>query len=140
MGNVDHAEDLAQDTFVRVLTARKALYVTEAKVLLATIARGLVIDHYRRCALEAAFVEAVSQFPEALAPSPEARLIVLETLHQIDAMLAGLPAKVRRAFLMSQLDGLGYAEIARELKVSVSSVQQYMTRAYTACYQAQYCA
>lgn len=134
----DSAADLAQDTFARVLTARDSLYITEAKVLLATIARGLVVDHYRRRALETSFLEALAALPEAHAPSPEARLLVFETLVQVDTLLDGLPAKVRRAFLLSQLDGLTYADIAVELKVSVSSVQQYMTRAYTACYRAQY--
>ena len=134
----DSAADLAQDTFARVLTARDSLYVMEAKVLLVTIARGLVVDHYRRRALEASFLEALAALPESYAPSPEARLLVLETLMQIDTLLDGLPVKVRRAFLLSQLDGWTYAEIAADLKVSVSSVQQYMTRAYTACYRAQY--
>ena len=134
----ESAADLAQDPFTRILSARESLYVTEAKVLLTTIARGLVIDHYRRRSLEAAFLDALALLPEPQAPSPETRLMVLETLAQIDALLDGLPAKVRRAFLLSQLDGWTYADIAAELKVSVSSVQQYMTRAYTACYQAQY--
>ncbi|MFL9924514.1 sigma-70 family RNA polymerase sigma factor [Herbaspirillum lusitanum] len=139
MGNAENAADLAQDTFVRVIDARRAFYLTEAKALLATIARGLVIDHFRRCALEAAFLDALSHLPEAQSPSPEARMVVLQALNEIDAMLAGLPDKVRRAFLMSQLDGLSYADIAAELKVSLSSVQQYMTRAFAACYQVQYC-
>jgi len=45
---------------------------------------------------------------------------------------------VRSAFLLSQLDGLGYAEIAVRLDVSMSSVQQYMKRAFAACYRFQY--
>lgn len=136
--NAELAADLAQDTFVRVLVARRAFFLDEARTLLATIARGLVIDHFRRSALEAAFLDMLAQLPEQHVPSPEARLMVLETLNEIDAMLAALPPKVRSAFLMSQLDGLGYAEIARRLEVSLSSVQQYMTRAFTACYRAQY--
>lgn len=136
--NVELAADLAQDTFVRVLTAQRAFFLDEARALLATIARGLVIDHFRRCALEAAFLDMLAQLPEQHVPSPEARLVVLETLNEIDAMLAALPPKVRAAFLMSQLDGLGYAEIATRLAVSLSSVQQYMKRAFVACYQAQY--
>jgi RNA polymerase sigma-70 factor (ECF subfamily) len=50
--------------------------------------------------------------------------------------LDGLPPKARSAFLLSQLDGLTYPEIAQRLEVSLSSVQQYMVRAMTACYAA----
>ncbi|WDZ95665.1 sigma-70 family RNA polymerase sigma factor [Herbaspirillum sp. WKF16] len=136
--NPELAADLAQDTFVRVMASRRELYLDEARALLSTIARGLVIDHFRRCALEAAFLDMLAQLPEEHIPSPEARMVVLETLNQIDAMLAALPSKVRSAFLMSQLDGLGYAEIATRLDVSLSSIQQYMRRAFAACYRLQY--
>ncbi len=137
-GNPELAADLAQDTFLRIMVSRRDFYLDEARALLATIARGLVIDHFRRCALEAAFLEMLAQLPPEHVPSPEARLTVLETLNQVDAMLAALPAKVRNAFLLSQLDGLSYAEIAVRLDVSLSSVQQYMKRAFTACYNVQY--
>lgn len=136
--NPDLAADLAQDTFLRLMVSRRDFYLDEARVLLATIARGLVIDHFRRCSLEAAFLDMLAHLSPEHVPSPEARLVVLETLNEIDAMLAALPAKVRSAFLLSQLDGLGYAEIAVRLDVSLSSVQQYMKRAFTACYRIQY--
>jgi RNA polymerase sigma-70 factor (ECF subfamily) len=48
-------------------------------------------------------------------------------------MLDGLGAKPKQAFLMSQLEGLTYAEIARRLEVSVSSVNKYMARAIERC-------
>lgn len=136
--NPELAADLAQDTFVRVMVSRRDFYLDEARALLATIARALVIDHFRRCALEAAFLELLAQLPEEHVPSPEARMLVLEALNEVDAMLAALPSKVRSAFLMSQLDGLAYADIAVRLDVSLSSVQQYMRRAFTACYRMQY--
>ncbi|WP_432239714.1 sigma-70 family RNA polymerase sigma factor [Herbaspirillum robiniae] len=136
--NAELAADLAQDTFLRMMVSPRDFYLDEARALLATIARGLMIDHFRRCALEAAFLEMLAQLPPDHVPSPEARLLVLEALNEVDSMLAALPAKVRSAFLMSQLDGLGYADIAVRLGVSLSSVQQYMKRAYTACYRIQY--
>ena len=57
---------------------------------------------------------------------------------QIDAMLDRMPDNVRRAFLLSQFEGLSYAQIAERLGVTVSSVQKYMTRAIVACYQVVY--
>jgi len=129
------AADLAQDTFARVLSARDSLYVTEARALLTTIAKGLMVDHIRRSTLETAYLDALALMPEAQEPSPEARMLVLETLIELDRMLDGLPPKVRRVFLLSQLDGLPYAEIAAREKISVSSVQKYMIRSYTACYR-----
>lgn len=48
-------------------------------------------------------------------------------------MLDGLGPKIKQAFLLSQLEGLGYAEIALQLSVSVSSVKKYMAKATEHC-------
>jgi len=71
--------------------------------------------------------------PEPLAPSPEQQAIILETLQEIDAMLDGLAPPVRQAFLMAQLEGLGYAEIAMRLGVSERTVKRYMAEAMAHC-------
>jgi len=138
LGCPHHAADLAHDTFARVLVRREALALQaepgSGKALLSTIAHGLMVDHWRRAALERSFLEALTLLPEALVPSVEDQRVVFETLVEVDRMLCGLPAKVRQAFLLSQVDGMAYAQIATELGVSLSSVQQYMTRAFTACY------
>ena len=62
----------------------------------------------------------------------------MQALMQLDRLLDSLPPKARSAFLLSQLDGLTYPEIAQRLGVSLSSVQQYMVRAMSACYAALY--
>ncbi len=48
-------------------------------------------------------------------------------------MLDGLGPKVKQAFLLSQLEGLGYVDIAARLGVSVSSVKKYMAKATEHC-------
>ena len=72
--------------------------------------------------------------PEALAPSPEETHLLLEALHAIDRSLAGLPLVVKKAFLMSQLDGLSYAEIGRRLDLCERTISRYMTQALRQCY------
>jgi RNA polymerase sigma-70 factor (ECF subfamily) len=59
--------------------------------------------------------------------------MILETLHQIDGLLRGLSPRTRSAFLLSQLEGLTYADIALRLGVSVSMVKKYMLQAITHC-------
>ena len=96
-----------------------------------------MVNHLRRQDIERAYCEALAAQPETLAPSPEARALVLEALLQIDALLDGLPARVRRAFLLSQLEGLTYADIAGRLGVSLSMVKKYMLQAITHCMQVE---
>ncbi|MGG2396645.1 sigma-70 family RNA polymerase sigma factor [Pseudomonas sp. SH1-B] len=132
------AADLAQDTFVRVLVKGEVHALHEPRAFLATVARGLLVDHYRRASLERAYLEALAQLPELEAPSPEAQALVMEALVAIDHLLDGLKPVVREAFLLSQLDGLTYPQIAERLQLSVSSIQQYMTLAFTHCYRVAY--
>ncbi|MNY74552.1 putative RNA polymerase sigma factor FecI [compost metagenome] len=57
----------------------------------------------------------------------------MQTLREVDALLAALSDKVRTAFLLSQLDGLTYEQIGAELGVSVRTVKRYMAEAFTHC-------
>ncbi|MBN9474037.1 MAG: RNA polymerase subunit sigma [Bordetella sp. SCN 67-23] len=130
------AADIAHDTFVRVLKACNAADIREPRDYLATIAKGLVVDFYRRAALERAYLDVLASLPQAHQPSVEERALVMEALAQVDAMLSGLPARVRQAFIMSQLEGLTYAEIAAQLDVTVRTVNNYMVKALERCYLA----
>jgi len=92
-----------------------------------------MIDLFRRNALEKAWLEMLEQQPEASAPSPEVRQRQLETLQLLDRMLDGMSRKAREAFLLSQLDGMAYSDIAARLNVSVSSVKKYVAKAVEHC-------
>lgn len=131
--NADHAADFAQDTFLKVLLGPADQLLREPRAYLATIGRQLIIDQHRRQTLEQAYLNALALAPIELAPSPEERAIVLETLHQLDAMLDGLASNVRQALLLSQLDGLTYGEIAERLGVSERTVKRYMAEAFEQC-------
>jgi RNA polymerase sigma-70 factor (ECF subfamily) len=135
LGNAGDAADFAHDTYLRVIESRQALEdIREPRAFLTTVARRVMVSHLRRREVERAYLDALAHLPENLAPSPEERAIVLETLLEIDRLLDALPAKVRQAFLWAQLDGLSYAEIAARQGVSLSSVKQYMARAIRHCY------
>lgn len=133
LGDAFAAADLAQDTFVSVLSAGVAPDIRAPRPFLATIARRLMAHRHRRQLLEASYLEMLAALPADAAPPPEARLQALQTLQQLDRALDGLPPKVREAFLLAHLEELSYAQIAERLDVSASSVKQYLTRANRHC-------
>lgn len=134
LGCPDNAADLAQDTFMRLLTAREVTPIREPHAFLTTVAKRVLFNHYRRQDLERAYLEALSQMPEPLAPSEEHRAIILQTLLELDALLDGLPVLVKRAFLLAQVDGMGYQDIADELGISLATVKRYLHKAAMRCY------
>ncbi|WP_198086667.1 sigma-70 family RNA polymerase sigma factor [Variovorax sp. E3] len=133
MSNLADAEDLASETFLRVIVLPELPAIAMPRAFLTTIAKRLIFNLWRRRDLENAYLNAIAHLPEAQAPSPEERAVLLETLEAIATALDALPGKARRAFLMSQLDGLTYAEIGQQLGVSASMVRQYMAQGWQAC-------
>ncbi|UJB64288.1 sigma-70 family RNA polymerase sigma factor [Acidovorax sp. YS12] len=138
LGCAQDADDLAQDTFVRLLARPAQAVAPEVlrapRAYLTTVARGLLVDFWRRGELERAYLADLAAQPEALHPSPEERLAAVQMLQVVDALLHGLTPKTRAAWLMSRLDGLTHAEIAAQLQVSVPRVRQYLASAMRHAY------
>lgn len=134
LGNSSDAADLAQDTFMRLLTRAEPIAMREPRALLTTVAQGVVSNFLRRRKIEEAYLASLACLSDASAPSAETRAIVVETLIELDRRLGTLAAPVRKAFLLSQLDGMKQADIARELGVSLATVQRYIAKAAHLCF------
>jgi len=134
LGSLMDSEDLAQDTFVRVLRSPYSIsHLNEPRCFLVTVAKGLTIDLFRRRSLERQYQEALAALPEPQWPSEEERAIALETLIELDAMLADLGVRMREVFILSQIEGLTYTQIAETLKVSLRTVKNDMAKAMEHC-------
>jgi len=131
--NACDAADVAHDTFVRILGGRNATQILEPRDYLATVARGLVIDRYRRRAIEQAYLQTLADRPEAIAIREDDQAIIIETLVAVDKALCGLGERARRIFMLSQVEGLTYQQIADQLRISLTTVKKHMVRALTEC-------
>lgn len=138
LDNHQQAQDLAQDTFIRLMRQEVLPSFREPRAYLATVASRLCAEFFRRRALENAYLESLAALDPQQVPSAETRLLVLEALDAVGRVLDGLGARVREIFLLSQLDGLTYPQIAEQLGVSVNVVQKAMLKAYRVCYAAVY--
>jgi RNA polymerase sigma-70 factor (ECF subfamily) len=120
-GSAELAEDLAQDVFVRVVRGADRYEPREReRAWLFRIARNAALDHRRREAVR----PAAAAYP--LEPMTGATQALRAGLRQA---LAQLPETERDAFLMAELGGLSYAEIATALDLSVAAVRSSLYRA-----------
>lgn len=134
LGCSEQAADLAQDTFLRMMHGKGNVHALEQpRAYLTQIAKHLLVDHWRRQAVERAWQETLAVAPETFVASPEERALILEALVRIDQLLDCLKPKVREAFLLSQLDGLSYRDIGERLGVGERMVKKYMAQAMLAC-------
>lgn len=135
LGDSSDAADLAQDTFLRLMAARRqpARLGERPRALLTHIAKGLLIDHWRRQRVQRACIETLAHLPAGTAPAADEQMIIIETLTRIDAMLARLPAMTREVFLLAQLDGLTLQQIAERVQAPVITVRRHIRKALLAC-------
>ena len=137
LGCPQNAADLAQDTFVRVMTRCDATAVSEHRPWLLTIAKRLLIDKSRRRQLEQAYLAELqlSLQATAVAPSSEQILMAVQTLELIASALDTLAEKPRQAFLLRYVDCLTQADIAGQLGVSITMVRKYLVQGLVACHE-----
>jgi len=120
------AEDAAQQVFVSALRALRAGTVPrDAGAWLATIARH---ESWTRARREppAALHEGIEDRAQQDPPTIVARRAELAETWQT---IAGLPPSQRDALLLREVRGLGYDELADDLRVSRASVRSLLSRA-----------
>lgn len=136
VGSRHDAEDLAASAFTELAGMNDVSEIRQPRALLTTIARRLTYEFWRRRDLERAYLEQLAMAGEFSDASPEEICEAIDELMRIDGALQSISAKAREAFILSQFEELGYADIAERLKVSVSMVRKYMAQALAACYAA----
>ncbi len=136
LGCAQNAADVAQDTFLRIITSRDALLeIREPRAYLTTTAQRLLLDRARRQRIEHAYLTELSHLAQTMPVtcSPEQVLTALQALEQISAALDNVAPKAREAFLMHYLEEVPQAEIARRLDVSERMVRKYLVQALLHC-------
>jgi RNA polymerase sigma-70 factor (ECF subfamily) len=131
LGARHEAEDLVQETFLRVFRHR-ARYSPTAKfsTFLYTIARNVWTDRWRKWARWRTFRE---ELEEERRTTPLARPYATSTGARLDiqAALAALPEKLRIVVILSIYQGLSYPEISAILKIPVGTVKSRVFHALT---------
>jgi RNA polymerase sigma factor (sigma-70 family) len=137
----EDAAEVAQDAFLRLHRMAQPEQLDNARAFLFQVASNLAIDQLRRKTLHYRFLNsekslAVDGEPldiNAIAASPEQIISAREKLDAIYGAVEELPFKTKQAFLLHRNNGLSYNDIAREMDVSVSSVEKYILQALKHC-------
>jgi RNA polymerase sigma-70 factor, ECF subfamily len=131
VGNIDDAQDLTQETFIKALQRRSQLKDLEKSAQwLSRIASNTAIDFLRRNK-KCAFTD-VSELGEggpAAMDSPEQLLLRGERKLQLDGGLAALTARERMALLLRDVEDMPADEVARQMNCSMATVRSHIANA-----------
>ena len=129
-----YAEDLAQETYLRLLRVGRADLIRNQTAYLFQIADNLVKEFRVRQARGPVYTDrhAVDEYPSSSAP-PEDLRARAELLEALQECIGALPKKYAAVLVMRKRDGYSHQEIADRLNVSVHTVRKYLTRAVGMC-------
>ncbi len=121
----DQAEDLVQDTWLRIHRVRHT-YRPDEPLLpwLFVIARRSRIDHFRRNLRAIRHEVSSSGLPDTAAPASPSLPSTLP------ALMSALPAAQREVVVMLKAEDMSIEEVARATGLTVGAVKQKAHRAY----------
>ena len=121
---VENAEDVVQETWLRIAPIGGAEDIRHPKALLLRIASNLAINQRRQAVRQAEILEAAGRVDGLGAQADEQTQTVL--LRQI---ILGLPEPLHDVFVLSRFVGLTHAQIADQLGIPVTTVEWRMSKA-----------
>lgn len=132
VGNVDDAQDLTQETFIKALQRQSQLKDLEKSAhWVSRIASNTAIDFLRRHR-RFTFTE-VSEIPElggiSSHDNPEQAFLRGERKLQLDGVLATLTERERTALLLRDVEDVPAAEVARQMNCSMATVRSHIANA-----------
>jgi len=120
-------EDIAQDVFLTVLAKLSTYDAARSKfsTWLFTIVRNKCLNHLKRNRPTVGDVGRNGAYRRT--PADE---VTAQEFHQrLDAALAELPVEQRTAFVLAEIEGLGYAEVAQIEQTKLGTVKSRIARA-----------
>ena len=138
VNNHSTAEDLLQETYLRVTRALNERTVDHLEPFVFQTARNLALDHLRarriqsRTVIEDVPLEVIEGVASTLS-TPEVAHQAAQLLERLSVSLSQLSARQQRIFILSRLHGCSYQEIAEDLDVSLSTVQKELKLIMAIC-------
>lgn len=130
------AEDLAQETFLRIAGIELEQRLEQPRAFLYRIATNLALDHLRRQKVRAP-ADVPGDIDESLIadhPSVENTVFDKQRFELFMRALDSLPPRCRQVFMLHRLDHLSYRDIAERLDISQSAVEKHIIRALSRCH------
>jgi len=130
-GSVNLAEDITQETWLRVASRKLSEHIGNPRAYVFRIAKNLGTDIRRRQAMGIevqAEQEIVEQVPaHGIDPARSAQFN--NELQRLVQVVAHLPPRCRHIFILCRVEGLNHQEIAEQLNISKSTVVSQMVKA-----------
>lgn len=135
--DIDQAEDIAQDAYLRFSAAMTKEWRDNPVGYLYRVVRNLALDYCRRRQFEKKlFSQSVDEWTEILPDdghTPEQEVISSDALEKLQQAMNELPERTRVALEMHRLHEYKLREIAEHLNISISLAHYLIKEGLTYC-------
>ncbi|WP_142686561.1 RNA polymerase sigma factor [Chitinophaga polysaccharea] len=123
-------EDVIQDVFLKLWKNREQLAdIEQFGGYIYRMAQHHVLNAFRRMAKEALIMAELTRTTEAASADAGEQLRIREVREKLQYALDHLPPKQKLVYTLSREQGLKHEEIARQLNISPSTVNNHMIAA-----------
>lgn len=130
VNNAEDAEDLLQEVFIKISNSQKLSRVENLGSYIFAIAANSVCNKYRnvasRSASQSISIESVELIDDT--HNPEDMLEAAQKIGAVWKRVNTLPPRCKQAFLMRLVEGNSYKVIAREMNISTSAVEKFISK------------
>lgn len=129
------AEDVVQETWLRIRGLQRRPATERARAYLFRMAVNLAIDHLRSEQVRARHLDATSVFEDVPGdiPSPDRIVDYQQRVAILRDAVEELPPRRREVFKLHKFDGLSHAQIASRLGISRNMVEKHIIRGLAHC-------
>jgi len=121
------AEDIAQESFLRLWSKRDEVIPEKAKSFLFTVSNNLFLDHVRHHKVIQKYVSLFSV--QQSDNDPHYNLVMKEFKEKLDTTIQAMPERNRQVFLMNRIEKMTYKEIASHLDLTTKAIEKRMQKA-----------
>lgn len=136
IGRSNEVEDLAQDTFIKMITNIQQYRPTAPfRAWLFRIALNVCRDHLRkkkvRRIMSSLHPDKWEEEMDIISPgpTPDKEVVIKDSLEQLSTIVQKLPENLRTVFLMRDVQDLSYEEISTALNWHMGTVKSRLNRA-----------
>ncbi|MGH2644743.1 MAG: RNA polymerase sigma factor [Chitinophagaceae bacterium] len=122
--------DIVQDVFLKIWELRGKLFSIENfNAYLFRMAQNQAINQLQRMAKETLILKNTQKQNDGGSETPEGKLRFKNISEAIAKIVNELPPQQKAVYTLSREQNMKQEEIARQLKISISTVQNHMTQA-----------
>ena len=126
----EEAENIVQEVFLALWMNRdKISSVASVKYYVFTIAYNTAISALRKKAKDEKFFEQLKNLQDLSVEPDNLQSEYSDLEGKLSEIINELPARQREVFILHNINGLKYHEIATKLNISVNTIENHMSRA-----------